>query len=191
MSQPPDDHLKALWQGQDTETPAMTVQAIRALARNYGSDIRDRFLMMGILVAVEVLVFGSMAWKAPNDMARLGDMLVLFGLAFLVWRSLSKWPGRLPDTGASVETLIGFHRAQLERHRTSYGAMILSVAPMFLGLVVILYGFHLARPHAGARIFIPFLLLTALWFVCAWFMQRRQARRLQMQIDEIDAMKGG
>jgi hypothetical protein len=169
----------------------MTVQAIRALARNYGSDIRDRFAMMGIVVVVEVIAFGSMAWKAPNDMARLGDLLVLFGLAFLVWRSLTRWPGRLPDAGASVGTLIEFHRAQLERQRTTYGGMILSVAPMFLGLVVILYGFHLARPHAGLRNFAPFFLLSGFWFIAAWFMQRRQARRIQSQIDEIDALRGG
>ena len=42
MSQPPDDRLKALWQGQDTETPEMTAIAIRALARNYGDNLRGR-----------------------------------------------------------------------------------------------------------------------------------------------------
>ena len=191
MTHRPDDHLKALWQDQETETPTMTAQAVRALARNYGSDLRDRFLMMGIVVVVEVAAFGAMAWKAPNNMARLGDALVLFGLAFLVWRSLKRWPERLPDAGTSVGTLVEFHRAQLERQRTTYGDMLVTVAPVFLGLVVTLYGFHLARPHADPRNFAPFFVLSGLWFLSAWFMQRRQARRIQSQIDEIDAMKQG
>ena len=41
MSQPPDDHLKALWQGQETETPVMTLQAVRALARNHSNHQRQ------------------------------------------------------------------------------------------------------------------------------------------------------
>jgi hypothetical protein len=191
MSQPPDDHLKALWQGQETETPTMTVQAIRALARNYGADVRDRFLIGAVLVAVEASVFGMMAWRAPNDMVRLGDLLVLFGLAFLIWRARARWPSRLPDTQASVGSLLDFHRAELERQRTSYGGMILSVGPMIVGLLVIVYGLHVARPHAGPKNFAPFFVLMALWFVAAWFVQRRQARRLQGQIDEVDALRGG
>jgi hypothetical protein len=189
MSQPPDDRLKALWQGQETETSAMTLGALRALARNHGGQVRDRFLMLAVLVAVEVVVFGSMALRAPNDMVRLGDGVVLFGLAFMVWRQSRRWPGRLPEAEASADALIEFHRRELVRQRSSYGDMLLTAGPVIAGTLVLVYGLHLAHPERGARTFAPFFGLMAFWFVSAWFLQRRQARRLQAEIDDLDAMR--
>lgn len=58
MTQPTEDHLKALWRGQESETPAMTVIAVRALARNYADNIRGRIWLGVVLASIEVLVFG-------------------------------------------------------------------------------------------------------------------------------------
>ena len=191
MTQPPDDHLKALWQGQERESSPMTLQAVRALARNHGAHVRDRFLMGAILIAMEAVVFGLMAWKAPNDVARAGDLVVLFGLAWMIWRVRAKLPSRVPDTAASLETLLDFQRAELQRQRMSYGDVMLNAGPMIVGLLILVYGLRLARPDADPRNFAPFFVLMAAWFVGAWLMQRRHARRLQEQIDEIDSLRDG
>jgi len=186
MSQPPDDHLKALWQGQETETPAMTALAVRALARNHGTLVRDRYLILGALVAIEAAFFGHLAWRAPNDGVRIGSLIMLFSLAWIVWRLRRRWPGRLPDTTASADALIDFHRLELSRQRYSYGDMLVTAGPTFAGAAVLLYGLHMARPQAGLEKFDRFFALMAVWLIAAWFIQRRQARRIQSQIDEMD-----
>jgi hypothetical protein len=186
VSQPPEDHLKALWQGQDAETPAMTLQAIRALARNHAGHVRDKFLFGAILIAVEAVAFAPAVWRAPNNVARAGGVIILVGLAWMAWRMRQRWPSRLPDAKASVGTLIDFHRAELERQRTNYAWLLISAGPMICGMLVMVYGLRLARPNA---FLVPFFSLLALWFAAAWLIQRRQARRTQEQLDEVDAMR--
>ena len=189
MSQPPDDHLKALWKGQETEHPTMTTQAIRALARNHGTHVRDRFAMGLVLIAVEAAFFGVMALRARNAWILGGDVAVLAGLVWMTWRLGRKLPGRLPGASASASALIDFHRAELERQQTNYRWLLLSAGPIIAGLLVMVYGFHVLRPQAGLTRFAPFFILLVSWFVAGWFIQRRQARRLRAQIDELDAMK--
>jgi hypothetical protein len=186
VTQPPDDHMKALWQGQETETPTMTVKAIRALARNYGEGVRGGVLLGLTIVAFEAVVFGLQAWRAPNEVARAGDLIVLAGLVWFTWRIMRRWPTRLPETQASAQALVAFHRVQLERQQTRYANMMITVAPMIVGLLVLVYGLRLQAPQAPLARFAPFFILLCAWFVAAWFIQRRQARRLREQIAEMD-----
>ncbi len=186
MSQPPDDHLKALWQGQETETPAMTVKAIRVLARNYGDNIRGRIWLGLPIAALEIVVFGLYAWRAPNEILRAGWLITLAGVGWMIWRILGKWPGRLPPTEASVQALIAFHRAELERQRTSLGWMTVTAAPILVGGLVALVGMQKARPNTSVANAIPVIVLFGVWWFAAVVLRRRQARRIAEQIAEMD-----
>jgi hypothetical protein len=190
VTQPPEDPIKALWQGQHPETDRMTLQAIRALARTYTDGVRDRMLMTVALIVVETAIFGVLAWRAPNAPMRVGYLLVLVGLAWMAWRVWARRPGRLPGAESSAATLLDFHRKQLLRQRFSYGDMLVATGPTIAGLVVVIYGMHVLRPQAGWDKFGPFFVLMALWFVGAWIVQRRQARRLRDRIDEVDGFGG-
>jgi hypothetical protein len=190
MSQPPDDHLKALWKGQKTESPTMTVMAIRALARNYGDQVRGGIWLGFSLVALETVVFSFYAWRAPNAIALAGDLLVLAGLAWFTFRILRRRPGRLPPADVSVVALIEFHRAELERQKMSFSNMVASVGPMLTGTVVLVVGLHNAHPAKGWIQTAPFFVLLVGWFVLAFILQRRQAGRLAEQIAEMDELAG-
>jgi hypothetical protein len=189
MSQPPDDHLKALWQGQEKENPTMTATAIRALARNYGDNLRGRIWLGMSIAAVEALVFGIYAWRAPNDLLRAGYLIVLVGVGWMVWRILTKRPGRLPPPEASTTALIDFHRAELERQKPSFGWLTVTVAPVFVGMFVSLLGMQKARPNMALANFAPVLLMIVAWWFAAFVMQRRQAKRLAEQIAEMDQLR--
>ncbi len=191
MTQPPEDHLKALWQGQETETPAMTVKAIRVLARNYGDILRSRIWMGLAIAAVEVVMFGSNAWRAPNEILRVGWLISLAGVGWLTWRIVSKRPGRLPPAEASAQALIGFHRAELERQRTSFTWMTVTAAPVFAGSFVVMLGFQKARPNMTLANIAPLLVLIVVWWFFAFVWQRRQSRRLAEQIAEMDDLTQG
>jgi hypothetical protein len=191
MSQPPDDHLKALWQGQEKETPDMTATAVRALARNYGDTIRGRMWLGLFLAALEVVGLGFAIWRAPNGLMRAGWVIVLAGLGWLVWRIVSKWPERLPPAATSTEALVDFHRSALERQKASFTSLTLSVAPIFVGMLVCLLGMQKARPHATLANFAPVLAMVAAWWLYAFVLQRRQAKKLAAQIAEMDQLRGG
>jgi hypothetical protein len=186
VTQPPQDDIKALWQGQQTETPTMTIKAVRALARNYGDNIRGRIWMGVAIGAVEVFTFSLYAWRAPNDVLRAGWLITLAGVGWMVWRIASKWPPRLPPTETSAKALIEFHRAQLERQRTGPAWITVTAAPIFAGAFVVLLGFQKARPTMFLANVAPLLVLIVAWWVAAFVLQRRQARRLAEQIAEMD-----
>jgi hypothetical protein len=190
MSQPPDDHLKALWQSQETETPTMTAMAMRALARNYGDNIRGR-MWIGLAVgAFELVVFGFWALRAQNEVLRAGWLIILAGIGWVAWRILSKRPGRLPPPEASAQALIDFHRAELEHQRTNFRWLMVTAAPMFVGMAVALVGMRKARPNMTLANIAPILVLIVIWFVLAFALNRRQAKRLAEQIAEMDRLAG-
>jgi hypothetical protein len=186
---PDTDAVQALWQGQEQESPTMTLQAIRMLVRNDRDHVRNGLLFGLVLIVVEAFAFGRFALTAKNDVMRAGELVVLVGLGWMAWRMWRRASAdrRLPDAAATTQTLIAFHRAQLARRRVGYGWMMVTVAPLFVGIAVAAYGGWLLKRGPLANL-VPIVALSALWFVAAWFMQRRQARKLQEQIDELDQM---
>lgn len=188
---PNTDALQALWQGQEPETPAMTLQAIRMLARNDANHMRNALFVGFTLLVVEALMFTPWLLKAPNGVMRNGWIIMLVGLAWMGWRMWRQRPSRLPDLGATTQTLIAFHRRELERRRTNYRSLMVTVAPLFAGMVLVVRGMQLARPHAPLANFAPIVVLAVVWFIWAGVLQRRQARRLQEQIDDLDRLSRG
>jgi hypothetical protein len=190
MSQPPEDHLKALWQGQETETPTMTAVAIRALARNYVDNARGRIWLGVGLAAFELVGFGRMAWLARNEVVRAGYLVILAGVLWLTWRIVRRRPLPVPTTEASALTLIEFHRAQLERQQSGFSWVVVSAAPIFVGIAITMVGLHQVRPNLSWRNIAPTVILSIAWFVASFVIQRRQARRLAEQIAEMDDLAG-
>jgi hypothetical protein len=190
MTQPPEEQLKALWQGQETETPKMTATAIRALARNYGDNLRGRIWLAFTFGVFEVLLFGVQAWRAPNDFMRAGDLIMMAGGVWMIWRIVAKRPRRLPPPDASTTTLIEFHRAELERQPTNASWITVTVAPIFAGMAVVLVGMQKARPNMSLANIAPVLVLIAIWCIWVFILHKRQVRRRAEQIAEMDDLAG-
>ncbi|HLZ76703.1 hypothetical protein [Phenylobacterium sp.] len=191
MTQSPDDHLKALWQGQEKETPTMTAIAVRALARNYVENMRGRIWLAFTFGVFEVLLFGLQAWRAPNGFMRAGDVIMMAGGVWMIWRIIAKRPGRLPPPEASIATLIDFHRAELERQPTNASWMAVTAAPIFAGMLVVVVGMQKARPNMSLANVAPFLSLIIVWWIWAFVLQKRQAKRRAEQIAEMDQLRRG
>jgi len=190
MTEPSEKPVKALWQDQQEEDPMMTAKAIRALARNHNDNARDRLIVGYMLIAFEAAVFGWLALKAPNALARTGELLVVAGLAWMIWRLRLRRPGHLPDVDASARTLLIFQRGELQRQKRSYIWMIVSAAPTIGGALVAVTGLKIARHGATNASLAPFFALLGIWFVACWFMQRRQSQRIQRQIKDLDGLAG-
>jgi hypothetical protein len=188
MTEPSEDQLGALWRDQQEENSIMTAKAIRALARNHNDTVRDRQLLGYGIIAVEAVVFGWYALKAPNAIVRAGELLILMGLTWMVWRIWLRRPGRLPDVDASARTLVAFQRTELVRRTSSYTWMLVSAGPVVAGLMVMLAGLRTAHPAASDARLVTIFVLLGIWFVAGWFMQRRQSQRIRQQIEDLDAI---
>lgn len=182
--------LQTLWQGQETESPTMTLHAIRALVRNDRDHMRNQLMFGLVLVATEAVAFTPLVVKAKNDVIRAGGATILVGLAWMAWRLWRRRVGQGPDAAASAQALIAFQRQSLERRRANYGWLLVSAGPAIAGLLITTYGFQLARP-LPAWWMATFFGFLGLWFLAAWLLQRRQAGQLQAQIEDLDRMSGG
>ncbi|HEY0437693.1 MAG TPA: hypothetical protein VGC92_13715 [Phenylobacterium sp.] len=191
MSQPPDDHLKALWQGQETETGAMSVEAIRARAGAYRNRLRRGYLTACILWASETVFFAVAGWTARNDTIRLGDLLMIPALSWMIWRMRDRWPSALPDPGASAAVLIDFHRRELNRQRFGLWRFMITLGPALLAAGVMGVGIRTQEDHLSLAHWGPILTLIAIWIAVMAWMVRRQQRKLQRQIEELDATRPG
>lgn len=189
MTQPPEDHLKALWQGQETETKLMTVQAVRARAARFVVGRRLTYLFTVALLAFEVAIFGHFAVTVTNPGAKVGLIAILVGLGWATAMFTLGWPKRMPDSAASGQALLDFHRAELERLPVGFGRMMLVVGPMIAGLVIFAVAGSLYAPHPDLTRSAPLLATLGIWFVVAWFIQRRAERNRRNRLAELDATR--
>ena len=163
MSQPPEDQLKALWQGQQTEQVPMSVEAIRARAGAHHDRLRRFYLLASAIWAGETVFFAVAAWTARNDTIRLGDLIMIPALGWMIWRSRDRWPSALPDDRASAAVLIDFHRRELLRQRFRLSAMAITLAPTLLAMAVMGVGMHSPEDPETLAEWAPLIALTALW----------------------------
>ena len=191
MTEPPEDHVKTLWKGQDTENKQMSVEAIRARAVSYQLKTRRRLIVALIIGLLSGGFFAWCAWIAPTPMVRLGDLIMMAGVPWILWRAWRLWPPALPGGSVSGRQLVDFHRGQLLRQKQTFFVQLTMPAPILAGAAVAALGIHLAAPSAKVSQFLPIAGLFCLWLVAYWFLARRQRRVLQAQIDELDAQRGG
>jgi len=189
MTQPPDDHLKTLWQGQETETRAMSVDAIRTRAARYTTRRRWVYLFGVALMLAEIAMFGRYALIAPSIGARIGLLAILVGLGWMIARFSLLAPRRFPDASASGESILEFHRTELQRNRETFGGLLVMVGPVLLGVVIFGVAGMTTGPHHSLMQGTPLFGLMALWLVAAWWIARRGERKRQRRLAEIEATR--
>lgn len=191
MTQPPEDHLKALWQGQETETTPMSVDLIRTRAARFTARRRATYLFGFALMLAEIVIFGRYALILPGLGVRAGMLAILVGLGWMIALLTVRRPGRLPDAKVSGADILEFHRTELQRQRTTFGDLLVMVGPMLAGMLIfiaaaVFSGGNLGRGLMNAA---PVLGLIGLWLVMTWWFARRQERRWRRQLAEIEATR--
>ena len=192
MSQPPEDHLKALWQGQEPEIPTMTVAAIRMLVKDNAARQRHYRTLHYVAAAAVTGIWIWCAWTAPTPLVRIGDLVMLGWTPVVLWMLYRRRPGRAPGAEASAQGLLAFYRAEVSRQAPDLRLIGLSMAPLALGVVLIgseVIKKVLQKPGLWIDA-LPLGVLMVLWAVIFPFQLRRQRRRVAERLRDIDAMRG-
>jgi hypothetical protein len=187
MTQPPEDHLKALWKGQETEVQPMSVEAIRMRADAYQTRLRRRYVAVAIMLVGETIALAWFAWTARNTVIRTGDLLFIVAIAWMAWRLRDRWPRELPGNLGSARALVEFHGTELQRQKFRAGSMMISLGPALVALVVLLVGMRTQEGRPTWGHWWPIAALTALWVVALWWQVRRHVRQWRRQVEEVDA----
>ena len=189
MTQPPDDHLRALWKAQKTETKPMSVDAIRERVLAFQHRTRRRlFLSVGLCILAGAIYIGCFIWLSSNAVIRLGWGVSVIGAAWLAFQARNRWPvAALPPEAESAVALVSFHRAQIMRQKLRVRTILVAAGPLLLGFAVAFAGLGIQAGDAWIARLAPIAVLFGIWLLGFWFFTRRQIRRWERELDEVDA----
>ena len=194
--------LKAIWQDQRLEIPAVAVATLRRnakrLQRRRLRAMIQETLGAIFLIAVATLYFYQRSLQPGgldlSDVVLEASMglAILFGV-FYAWRVVVLFrPRRVPDDTAAC---LNFHRRELERHRDLVrGLWRWTLVPLLPWAALISVGRWIgASPPGRSAALDHLIILASAVFMLEtgtliWLWQQHRADRLQDQIDELDAL---
>ena len=197
---PPD--IKAIWQDQRLEIPAVAVATLRRNARRLQRR-RLRAMIQETVGAIFLIVMSVFYFRnrglqpGPLDLSDIVleagmGLAILFGV-FYAWRVVVLFrPRRVPDDAAAC---LDFHRRELERHRDLVrGLWRWTLAPLLPWAALISVGRWIgpSPPGRSAGLDHLIILASAVFMLetgaLVWLWQQHRADRLQDQIDELDTL---
>ncbi len=193
------DDVKNLWQNPQAEPIQISLVELHQKAQKLEQRVRWRNLGEYAASAIVVACFGFYIWKFPAPMVRLGCVLVIAGVLFVVYQLHKKGASRSVPAEMAFRTCLDFHRQQLERQRDLLrGVWTWYLLPFVPGLAVFLLGLFrwtMKLPHAPAhtRVIIATFALTAAACALVFFaigkLNQWAARKLQREIDALNEME--
>jgi Flp pilus assembly protein TadB len=179
------------WQSQPTEGVRMSIAEVQARASAFQTKISRRNLREYAAAAIVVLFFGYRFAYTADPFIRGGMALIIAGTCYVVWQLHIRGAAREIPKEAGLSSFIDFQRQQLIRQRdmlTNLWSWYLG--PLLPGMVVLMVAVGHATagrvPHAWLLTVIYLGIVTAV-FGAIDRLNKRAARRLQRQIDELDA----
>lgn len=193
---PEDRQAMELWQNQKTEGVRMSVEQVRVEAGRFQRKIHWRNMREYVAALAEIALFGYWFLRAKDLLVRVGFALLLAGLAYLVWHLLSKGsPAEAEEEeGAGLSGWIAFRRRELVRQRDLMRSVWLwYIGPLVPGIAVVFIAAARAA-HAIRHSLIVWAadaLVVVVVFLVVAELNKRGARKLQRQIDELDEQTRG
>ena len=183
---------KDIWQRQRMESFVISTEELRRRAHRLQTRARLEALSRIVIGSILFVLFAQTFARVDDSVRRLGwgvlSVWALYG-AYQAYKWI--WPSKLkPEATASAS--LAFYRSELERrrdyvqhiwHRAGLGWCFFGLAVVLLPAVV--ESIHHPRRALNAA---PFFILLAIWFILFFSMRKRKKRKLQEEIDELNAL---
>ena len=190
IDSPEHNPMQQVWQSQPTEGVHMSIAEIQTKASKFQTTIRWRNLREYAAAALVVLFFGYRMLGTADPLVRAGMALIIAGTCYLTWQLHRKGSESQLPKDAGLSSFIDFQRSQLVRQRD----MLLSLwswylGPLLPGMVLMIVAIGRANPGHVKHIWLVtsvYLAVILLVFLAIDRLNKRAARRLQRQIDELD-----
>lgn len=190
-------NIQDLWQSQPTRPSNISPEDIRHTMQKFERRIFRRNLREyagGIFV---VVAFVFCEWKLPAPLFRLGSGLAIAGALYVMFQLHRRVSVRPAPGDLGMSTCIEFHQQTLERQRDALrGVGSWYLLPLVPGLAVIMIGTAInqwtAHPVGMSHLVMGYGIVVSLVgavFFAVWKLNQRGADRLQIQIDEMTALR--
>lgn len=185
-----DRRIRELWQNQKTEGVRMSVAEVQAGAGKFQRRIKSRNTREYVASIVVVAFFGFEFWRAGDLLVRIGFMLAIAGVAYVVWQLHARASSKALPQDAGFSSYIEFQRRELERQRDALSSVWRwYLAPLLPGMAVLLAAFGRANPGHSKYVW-PIIVIEAIFIGATSIgiakLNSAGARKLQKQIDDLE-----
>lgn len=190
----PEDYVRDSWKGDSASKTLPQITELRERADKFRSKIvrRNRFeYSAGVLV---ITVFAVLAWLVPIETLRIAAALLIGGIGVVMWQLHRRTTPLTPPENGGQLTVLEYRRRELVRQRdalkstvTWYLLPLVPGAAVLLAMPVLEPNWPLGSVSTLDLIIRPFFALAVLGAVYA--INQISARKLQHEIDEIDALR--
>jgi hypothetical protein len=180
------DHLQSLWQDQPAEGRAISLDELRYRSRRLTRIVSRRNLREYVAGGMVAVVCGYLAWRAPLPLVRIGAVLSVVGVIFIVYYLHRHGAARAMPADMALTNCLQFHRGELERQRDLLrGVWKWYLAPLLPGLILFYLASILAHPEHTSR-GLWLLAGSLVFFVLIGELNRYAAKKIQARIDALE-----
>jgi hypothetical protein len=178
----PERDIQRLWRDPPREEHAMSIDDIRSKAERFERKVRRWNLVGGVAFVLVIVAEALEVWIHPNLLQRVGDVLSSAALLYVIYRFRPYAAVQAMPAGLGLTSSVDFYRKQLVRQCDLAGNPWRYLLLFIPGMGLILLGRALERPPAQTAAIAAFG--VALFLGVVW-LERRTARQLQREIDEL------
>ena len=180
------DQLQSLWQDQPAQGKAMSSDELRHRSQRLTRIISRRNLREYVAGAMALVVCGYLAWKVPLPLMRVGFVMSVPALIFIIYHLHRYGSARAMPTDMGLTSCLQFHRGELERQRDLLrGVWKWYLLPLMPGMILVCLAPVLAHPEQASRAAWLFA-GTLVFFALIGEANRYAAKRLQARIDALE-----
>lgn len=191
-NEPSEGDIKKSWQNQATESLPMPLEELQRKAKMFRSRIRRRNIREYVAAAILIVWVGSGLLRFSTPLNRAAQVTIIAGAVYVVWQLRRRGSAAILPVEASASNWLDFHRRQLERQRDALRSVWKwYLAPLVPGVVLLMVSLNRTIvQRTGSMALIPAVAAANIVVLGAvWWLNMRAARRLQRQIDELDALQ--
>lgn len=190
-----DDPVKQAWQASVAVAGAPPLEQVRKRADKLYRVVKWRNRIEYVTCAIFIVVLAYRFFAGPHILHRIGAALLIAACIYMPWQLHRRASAVSPEMAGTMP-IYAFLRGQLARNRDAFKTRFSwYILPFLPGLAFIFAGNGLDPEieAAGPPIWVRWLVLVGLaaLFGGFWWLNQVAARKLQHQIDEIDALTGG
>ena len=189
----PEETARHDWQSSGAGAALPPLEELRRRADGFRRVIRRRNAIEYAAGAAVVAIFSAYALLLANPLIRVGAVLVVIGTLYVLVQLHRRASAAPMPERAGEHSLLDHQRRQLARQRDAL-ANVFSwyLLPLIPGLLLVLSA-PLLMPQPGPErppiaMGIASIMLAAGVFAGIWWLNRAAARRLQREIDRLDAL---
>jgi small-conductance mechanosensitive channel len=182
--------VRSLWQKQETDDVQISVDELRRKASAFQKRIRRRNIRE---YAAAVLVIVAFSWffvVSHELVPRISFALIVLSTFWVVYNLHRRGSVKAAPADMGRANSIQFFRGELERQRDLLNRIWSWYLGPFIPGMAILIAFNIVKNPRGKRLFTEvYAVFVVLIFWGVGYMNKRGARRLDRQIEELKEME--